>query len=516
MAEGVLGSREGESRGTREAVKYLIRDGGELPTEDILLAKLSLKRIVQSCHLEFFLPADPSPGHSHRVGPNNTQSAITVTLIPAGKPKFAACFWYRDEQVESKRIFAYIPSYYHQDDGPAFTGRETPGPNCSLTISRLTLNDTGIYIVRKTLVGEWLDKPTVSAFPCRYAVEFKNSVNLTCENLSGPATVRWFKNSRPVGESVRINLTGNNRTLSIPNITRDDAGRYQCQLSDSENTEISDVKYVDVIYGPEIPVIHPPESLYREHSDLRLTCKAETIPDARYIWFCNGMQCGTRSELIIRDITVKHSGNYVCQAVNVLSLQKRNKTQEIEVERIPVRDVTVTGPSVATEDQPVTLMCTSAGSSVSYSWFKGGQSLEPGYHILLTNNTQNLTLDPSHRSHSGIYTCKGSNSISSASSEPHRLDILYGPDPPIIHDIIDLDRSKFHLSCRAESNPAPSYIWFLNRELLPDQPSVLVMDLAKDNGGNYTCQAENRSTQQKRNSTFEIEVIGQWRNTSIK
>uniref|UniRef100_A0ACB8FSN2 Uncharacterized protein n=1 Tax=Sphaerodactylus townsendi TaxID=933632 RepID=A0ACB8FSN2_9SAUR len=260
--------------------------------------------------------------------------------------------------------------------------------------------------------------------------------------------------------------------------------------------------------GPEVPVIHPPERLYQEHSNLRLTCEADTFPDAHYIWFCNGMQCGTRSELLVQNVTLKHSGNYVCQAMNVLTLQKRNRTQEIEVEGVQVRDVTVTGPSVATEDQPVTLMCTSAGTSVSYSWFKGGQSLEPGYHILLTNNNQNLTLDPSHRSDSGVYTCKGSNSISSAFSEPHRLDILYGPDPPIIHKIIDLKRSKFHLSCRTDSNPAPSYIWFLNRKLLPDQPSVLVVDLAKDYGGNYTCQAENRSTKQKRKTTLEIEVVG--------
>uniref|UniRef100_A0ACB8FSH2 Uncharacterized protein n=1 Tax=Sphaerodactylus townsendi TaxID=933632 RepID=A0ACB8FSH2_9SAUR len=304
----------------------LTGDGGELPSEDVLLANLPLKRIVR------------------RLDPQWPLRGQTVTLIPAGKPEIITCTWYRDEEVESKEIFTYIPSIPEQQNGPAFTGRESAGPNCSLAISRLTLNDTGIYIVRKTVrggpetghaqvqVSDRLDKPTVSAFPCPYGVEFNDSVTLTCETLSGSATVRWFKNSRPLGKSVRIHLTGNNRTLSIPNITRDEAGLYQCEVSDSANTEISDVKYVDVIYGPEVPVIHPPERLYREHSDLRLTCEADTFPDAHYIWFCNGLQCGTKSELLIQNVTLKHSGNYVCQAMNVLTLQKRNTTQEIEVE----------------------------------------------------------------------------------------------------------------------------------------------------------------------------------------
>ncbi|XP_048338395.1 carcinoembryonic antigen-related cell adhesion molecule 16-like [Sphaerodactylus townsendi] len=77
----------------------------------------------------------------------------TATLIPAGKPEIITCTWFRDEQVESKEIFTYIPSISDQENGPAFTGRETAGPNCSLAISRLTLNDTGIYIVRKTVRG---------------------------------------------------------------------------------------------------------------------------------------------------------------------------------------------------------------------------------------------------------------------------------------------------------------------------------------------------------------------------
>ncbi|XP_060113722.1 carcinoembryonic antigen-related cell adhesion molecule 5-like [Heteronotia binoei] len=352
---------------------------------------------------------------------------------------------------------------------------------------------------------EMLSKPTVSAFPSSYLVEFTDSITLTCEIRSGATKVRWFKNGRPLRKSDHISLSSDNRTLSIPSITRDDAGEYQCEVSNSASTRISDIQYVDVIYGPETPVIHTTE----ESSDLKLTCEADTFPDAHYAWFFNGRECGTGSPLVIQNATPEHSGSYVCLAWNVLTLQKRNSTLDVVV-GAEVRDVTVTGPSVATEDQPVTLTCTAVGSSVSYSWFKGDQSLEPGHYTVLTNNNQNLMFSPSHRSDSGDYTCRGSNSFSSDVSEPHRLDILYGPDPPVIHEVFDRGRFKLKFSCRSDSYPAASYVWFLNEKFLSDQQNPLVRDLATENGGNYTCQAENRSTRQKRNTTLELEVQGRW------
>ncbi|KAL8219723.1 UNVERIFIED_CONTAM: hypothetical protein K2H54_031808 [Gekko kuhli] len=305
-----------------------------------------------------------------------------LTLTPGGKPIALQCSWYREQQAEPNRIFTYVPSLSppEQQNGPNFTGRETGGPGCSLHIRSLRLNDTGDYVVTKTVSG-------------------------------GPET-----------------------------------GRVHIRVS-----------------GPE---------------------------------------------LVVQNVTPEHSGNYVCQAENVLTLQKSNSTLEIEVEGVEVRDVTVTGPSVATEDLPVTLTCTAVGSSVSYSWFKGNQSMEPGQHVVLTNTNQNLTFDPSHRSDSGDYTCRGSNSFSSGFSEPHWLDILYGPDPPVIHELVDRERFKVHLSCQADSYPAVSYIWFLNGKFLPDQQNPLVRDLAPEHGGSYTCQAENGSTGQKRNTTLELEVRG--------
>ncbi|XP_015273801.1 PREDICTED: carcinoembryonic antigen-related cell adhesion molecule 16-like [Gekko japonicus] len=89
------------------------------------------------------------------VEPPHPMEGQDVTLTPGGKPAFILCIWYRGEKAEANRIFVYIPSTSPpvQRNGPAFTGRETGDPGCSLNIGSLMLNDTGDYVVSKSAIG---------------------------------------------------------------------------------------------------------------------------------------------------------------------------------------------------------------------------------------------------------------------------------------------------------------------------------------------------------------------------
>ncbi|XP_062995817.1 carcinoembryonic antigen-related cell adhesion molecule 5-like [Elgaria multicarinata webbii] len=277
-----------------------------------------------------------------------------VTLTPGGTlEKVVSCSWYRGKIPDLvKRIFVYFlpPIPLGQINGAAHTGRETGAPDCSLHIRSLTSADSGNYTVTKdglvTTIGfanievsgfrhlppsEALSKPSVSVFPSPFLRELIDSIRLTCDTPSKPVAVRWFRNGEPLGKSSSIQLSDNNQTLDIRSVNCSDAGEYRCEASNPASTEMSDRVYIAVIYGPDSPVIHPPEQFYAEHSNLNLSCKASAFPEAEYRWFLNGKEEGQGSELLIQDVTLQQSGKYTCEAVNALSRQKATATLEIEV-----------------------------------------------------------------------------------------------------------------------------------------------------------------------------------------
>ncbi|KAL7981015.1 hypothetical protein Chor_005249 [Crotalus horridus] len=174
-----------------------------------------------------------------------------------------------------------------------------------------------------------------------------------------------------------------------------------------------------------------------------------------------------------------------------------------------VLKVTITGPSHVVENHPVSFRCSSLGFNVSYSWLKAGQPIEGGGKVLLENHSQTLTLLSTARSDAASYTCSGQNSFSANSSEPHRLEIFYGPEHPVISPLQQVyhEHSTLNLSCSAISNPPAKFYWYLNGQLLEHQNnSHLVQRLTLKSAGNYTCKVTNVESGLSNDTVLEISV----------
>uniref|UniRef100_A0A8D2JCT5 Immunoglobulin V-set domain-containing protein n=1 Tax=Varanus komodoensis TaxID=61221 RepID=A0A8D2JCT5_VARKO len=85
--------------------------------------------------------------------PENPRTGQNMTLRAGGTlEKVVLCSWFRGTVTDvTKRIFVYYlpPLTQGQVNGPSYTGRETAGPDCSLHIRNLTLNDSGNYTLSK-------------------------------------------------------------------------------------------------------------------------------------------------------------------------------------------------------------------------------------------------------------------------------------------------------------------------------------------------------------------------------
>uniref|UniRef100_A0A8C6XZ90 Ig-like domain-containing protein n=1 Tax=Naja naja TaxID=35670 RepID=A0A8C6XZ90_NAJNA len=177
---------------------------------------------------------------------------------------------------------------------------------------------------------DFLPKPNVTAKP-NSAIEELHPVSFFC-SAPKDLMITWFKDGELY--TSESHLSDNNKTLSIASVTKSDAGGYQCQITNHTSRRISDILSFNVVYGPDTPAIQPTQRYYNEHTNVVLTCKADSFPQPRYIWFHNGKEIDTGQKLLLEDFTEDKTGSYICQAGNDLLQKKRNSSSlEIYLEK---------------------------------------------------------------------------------------------------------------------------------------------------------------------------------------
>uniref|UniRef100_A0A8C5F187 Ig-like domain-containing protein n=1 Tax=Gopherus evgoodei TaxID=1825980 RepID=A0A8C5F187_9SAUR len=261
-----------------------------------------------------------------------------VSLAPQNPPQdFVLCSWYRSATAaETSRILTCFPhTPLVQQNGPAHTGLETAGPGCALHITGLTLNDTGNYTVQiQSPTSPGLGTVVLRVYGKK---SFKSgSVSVGSGNVPGresseeprqpcdsPSadTVLWLRDGASLASSDRLVLSSDNRTLKVLNVTRGDAGAYQCEVGNPVSSIRSEPGTVTVAYGPESVRIDPPGPITLTlGSPLTLTCVADSIPAPSYRWGLNGTDTNqTGSSLTFNPMTLDHQGTYECRAHNPIT-----------------------------------------------------------------------------------------------------------------------------------------------------------------------------------------------------
>ncbi|XP_009469333.1 PREDICTED: carcinoembryonic antigen-related cell adhesion molecule 2-like [Nipponia nippon] len=198
--------------------------------------------------------------------------SVSFTLEPPVPSEVLSCSWHRAPTADiSFEIFNYyIQPSLGQQNGLAYTGRETGATDCSMHIDRLWLNDTGTYTV-----GLRLPAPTLASInltihvpltqpavmPDNVTVVENDTITLTCRSPPGTQTVAWLHNGATVSASGRLSLSPDNRTLTVWLAQRGDAGAYACQVSNAISTNRSDNATVTIVCeSPPVSLspMHPP------------------------------------------------------------------------------------------------------------------------------------------------------------------------------------------------------------------------------------------------------------------
>ncbi|XP_075849249.1 cell adhesion molecule CEACAM6-like isoform X3 [Microcebus murinus] len=372
--------------------------------------------------------------------PLNAVEGKDVLLLVHNMPQDPYGYaWYKGDRVDSTyKIVSYVTDTQVNNTGPAYSGRETIYPNGSLLFQHATLNDTGYYtlqVVKADLENEAvtgqlrvypeLPKPSITSNSSS-PVEDEDSVALTCEPETQDTTYLWWKDGQRLQGSDRLVMSLDNRTLILLNITRNDTGPYQCENRNPVSGSRSDPVNLNVIYGPDVPTISPPDSYYPPGANLHLSCHAASNPPARYSWLINGRLQQPTQELFVPNVTVNNSGSYACVAHNFATGRNRTTVKNITVsEPQPVAQPSIhASSSTVTEDKDsVVLTCLTNDTGISIRWIFNNQSLQVTERMQLSQGNISLSINPVERGDAGEYQCEVSNPISHYRSDIFRLTV---------------------------------------------------------------------------------------------
>ncbi|XP_076786120.1 cell adhesion molecule CEACAM1-like isoform X3 [Arvicanthis niloticus] len=197
--------------------------------------------------------------------PTDVAEGKDVLLLVHNLPQALRIFnWYKGNNTEGAyEIARFITADNTNRTGAAYSGRETIYQNGSLFFQNVDKSDEGVY----TLSGLDQDYAPILKFYVRFyvhqavtqpflqvintTIKELDSVTLTCySNDTGISGIRWLFNNHSLQLTDRMTLSQNNSILTIDPTKREDAGEYQCEISNPVSSKGSNPIRLDIIADP--------------------------------------------------------------------------------------------------------------------------------------------------------------------------------------------------------------------------------------------------------------------------
>ncbi|XP_069815011.1 immunoglobulin superfamily DCC subclass member 3 [Dendropsophus ebraccatus] len=231
--------------------------------------------------------------------------------------------------------------------------------------------------------------------------------------------------------------------LQITALQADDAGTFRCVASNTAGVKYSP-EAVLTVTGPHYTgykdpmILVGPENLTKTiHQTAILECMATGNPRPIVSWSrldgrpigVEGIQVLGTGNLMISDLTVHHSGIYVC-AANKPGTRVRRTAQGRLVVQAPAEFVQHPQSISRPVGTTAIFTCLAQGEPPpQITWLKNGRELEPRGHIKLKNNNSSLTISGISQEDEAIYQCIAQNSAGSSQASA-RLSVIWAEGLP--------------------------------------------------------------------------------------
>uniref|UniRef100_A0A8D3DPQ2 Uncharacterized protein n=1 Tax=Scophthalmus maximus TaxID=52904 RepID=A0A8D3DPQ2_SCOMX len=302
-------------------------------------------------------------------------------------------------------------------------------------------NRYGMLISRKARV-QLASLPKFLSHPESVAVDEGGVARLTCQVNGIPeASITWQRDRRPLStEDPRYTLLPNG-VLQVTSVRRTDNGLFRCVASNIANSRYSREAQLSVtgsrIYQEPVILSGPQNLTINVHQTAILECIATGNPRPIVSWSrldgrsmgVEGIQVLGTGNLMISDVTLQHSGVYVCSANRPGSRSRRTALGRLVVQAPPEFvqwPQSVSRPAGGS----AVFSCTASGVPEPHLiWLKNGKLLTPSGNVKLTNGNTTLAITRIVPQDEAIYQCIAENSAGTNQASA-RLAIRQGAELP--------------------------------------------------------------------------------------
>ncbi|KAI3368742.1 hypothetical protein L3Q82_025731 [Scortum barcoo] len=352
------------------------------------------------------------------------------------------------ELLQFGKSMALIIHSLSKDDG----GQYTCDLGTSQTKAKLTVHDLHITIVQRIKTTSVLEGECCT-FDCHLSHDVDD-------------TPSWTINGQAVVTNSRIQVINNGR-------------KYKMTIQDAMLTDAGDVVFTikDLSCRTMLFVKEKPVHIYRDllsvkavpGEDAELSCEI-TKPEATIRWLKNGhlIRQSPKYEmsveknlarLVIKNSTIRDSGEYCCEAEGVAS---RAKLEIRELQHTFTRELRDTR---ADEKGKVTLECETRRPAKRVTWLKGMVELKSGRKYLIRQKgvVLSLTITCLEKSDMDIYICDVGTMQSRAQLTVQGQKVLILDE---LEDVECLEGETVTLRCRICPSDYVGVKWYLDETLL--------------------------------------------------
>ncbi|KAB1255012.1 V-set and immunoglobulin domain-containing protein 10-like 2 [Camelus dromedarius] len=223
------------------------------------------------------------------------------------------------------------------------------------------------------------------------------------------------------------------------------------------------------------------------------------------------------SSLVLGELREGARGHFLCQALHTAGGQLHTTSSYLTLAvLVPVSkpQVRLSDPAPVEGTSVVATCAVQEGTEpVTFAW-QHQAPRGPG-EALVGPTKRLLQLDPVNRTHLGWYVCFAHNAVNQLSSDGAFLDVIYGPDNPVItveplgfteEGFWASEREEVTLSCLAASNPPSHYVWLHDHTQIHTGPTYIIASAGRAHTGLYTCLARNSRLDTRTQSTIQLNI----------